>query len=325
MIKYSDKKWVLMQGVPNGRFNAPPKDTPWTNDTNVALCKMLQANASHVNNNDIDYTADIYILILLETELYERYLEFIKEVHSRGAKVILCVSSDHRFMVGQGLLNSRGINYTDICAEADLIFSQVPESLKLYGRYQSKVIGVGMIPERVNFGLPYDQRDIDILLSGTIPAELSLSYAIEIMMMLKEKYPDKRIVYPTQYVNILQPRYPSIEFVHVNSVTPGSGLVDLLRRSKHYINPELRPTAGRAMVESFYCRTPYVCSSMSFASKYFPDFTYDNMNLEHIVNQYDKMLNSNRGEIIQKAEQLAEEDYFGNLMIRVMDRLYNNT
>ena len=125
---YRSKRYILMQGVPGGKFNAPSIDHPWTNDTNVALCRMLQANASHVNNPDIDYTADIYFLVLLETELYERYIEFIKQVHSNGGKVILCISSDHRFMVGQGLLNSRGINYTHVCDEVDLIFSQVAES-----------------------------------------------------------------------------------------------------------------------------------------------------------------------------------------------------
>ena len=170
----------------------------------------------------------------------------------------------------------------------------------------------------------YEQRDIDILLSGSIfRNEATLSFALEIMMMLKEKYPDKRIVYPTQYKSILQPVYPQIEFINASDISFTDGLVPLLKRAKYYINPELRPNAGRAMVESFYCRTPYVCSSLSFPSRYYPDFTYDYMSLEHIVNQYERMLNSDREEIIRKSEKLAEEDYFDKAIIRVMERLYS--
>ena len=43
---------------------------------------------------------------------------------------------------------------------------------------------------------------------------------------------------------------------------------------------------------------------------------------ENIVNLFDKLLNSNREEIIKKAENLIEDDYIDNLMPRVMQRLY---
>jgi hypothetical protein len=48
------------------------------------------------------------------------------------------------------------------------------------------------------------------------------------------------------------------------------------------------------------------------------------MNFENIIDQYDKLLNSNQTEIIQKAEQLAEEDYFDKAIIRIMGRLFPN-
>jgi hypothetical protein len=324
MIKYTDKKWVLIQQIYGGKWGVPDINLPWTNDTNISLAKMLRATGDHFANQDVDLDADIYILVLFGTEDYEQKIEFIKKVKAKGAKVILCVSSDMRFLTGEGLLSGTGLNYTHICEQVDMIWSQVPSHVKLYGRYQHKVIDVGVMLEHVNFSLPYEQRDIDILLSGSIfRNEATLSFALEIMMMLKEKYPDKRVVYPTQYKSILQPIYPQIEFINASDISFTDGLVPLLKRAKYYINPELRPNAGRAMVESYYCRTPYVCSSLSFPSRYYPDFTYDCMSLEHIVNQYERMLNSDREEIIRKSEQLAEEDYFDKAIIRVMERLYS--
>jgi hypothetical protein len=210
-----------------------------------------------------------------------------------------------------------------MCKEADLVLSGLPSHMRVYGRYQHKVVDFGIFLERVNFSLPYEQRDIDILLSGSIyRGEISLSIAIELMMMLKEKYPEKRIVYPSTWKDIMQPVYPEIEFIDTAPYMYDKGLVPLLQRSKVYINPENRPNPGRAMVEAFYCRTPYVCSRHSYAAKYYPDFTYDYFDLIHMVEQYEKILESDRDSIIKKSEQLAENDYFENKIQEIMNRLY---
>lgn len=324
MIDYRDKKWLIMQPIEGGRWSTPNFNAPWNDDCNIALGKLLQCGASHINNVDIDMTADIYILLSAYTHTYEHEIEFIRKVKANGSKVILSISSDYKFLTGDNLINKNGIIYTALCKEVDIIMSGIPSHMKFFGRYQHKVINMGMFLERVNFSLPYEQRDIDILLSGSINRnEITLAFAIEIMLMLKEKYPDKRIVYPTNRKNILQPLYPEIEFQDAIT-TNNRGLIPWLSKSKVYINPDARPGPGRAIIESFYSRTPYISSTMCYASKYYPDFTYNHMNIEKIVNQYDKLLNSNREEILKKSEQLAEEDYFDNAIQRIMNTLYSD-
>jgi len=140
--------------------------------------------------------------------------------------------------------------------------------------------------------------------------------------MFKDKYPEKRIVYPTNYKQILQPLYPEIDFISHEEYSAGLGLVSLLKKTKVYVNVDVRVTPNRTVLESFYCKTPYISCTSSVTSKYYPDFTYDSMNMEHILNQYDKLINSDREGIIKKSEVLAEPDYFENAIVRIMDRLY---
>jgi hypothetical protein len=314
-----------MQPIVGGAWGAPSPNIPWDIDCNVGLGRLLHCGASCVGNANIDMTADIYVMLCAYPHAYEQEIEFIKTVRSRGAKVILCISTDYKFLTGHELMNSNGILYTALCKEADIILPGIPSHMKLFGRYQHKVIDMSLFLERINFSLPYEQRDIDILLSGSIDRnELTLSFAIEIMLMLKERYPEKRIVYPTAKKDLLQPLYPEIEFQEVKGIANNQGLVPWLQKSKIYINPDARPGPGRAVIESFYCRTPYICSSMCYASKYYSDFTYDHINFETIVSQYDKLLNSDRNEVIKKSEQLAEEDYFDKAILRLMERLYPN-
>ena len=323
MIDYRSKKWLIMQPIAGGEWQAPSPNLKWDIDCNVGLGRLLHSGASCVGNARIDMTADIYVMLCAYPHAYEKEIEFMRTVRARGAKVVLCISTDYKFLTGHELINSNGILYTALCKEADVILPGIPSHMKLFGRYQHKVIDMSLFLERINFSLPYEQRDIDILLSGSIDRnELTLAFAIEIMLILKEKYPDKRIVYPTLRKDILQPLYPEIEFTDAKLLPHNQGLVPLLSRSKIYINPDPRPGPGRAVVESFYCRTPYISSTMCYASKYYPDFTYDNMNFETITNQYDKLLNSNRDEVINKSEQLAEEDYFDKAIGRLMIKLY---
>ncbi len=322
--KYTDKKWLIMQPIQNGRWAVPDINKPWDVDCNIALGKLLRAPASHICNNDIDMTADIYCLLSAYTCFYQQEIDFCKRVRSLGKKVVLFLSTDYKFLTGQDLLSESGILYSDLCNEADLIISGMPSHFKFFGRNQHKVIDMGIFLERVNFSIPYEQRDIDLLLSGSIGRnEITLPFALELMCLLKEKYPNKRIVYPTAKKSILQPKYPQIEFQEAKDIN-GQGLVPWLQKSKHYISVDARPGTNRALIESFYSRTPYISSTMCYTSKYYSDFTYDGLvNFETIINQYERLLNSDREDIIRKSEKLAEEDYFDKAIVRVMERLYS--
>lgn len=325
MIDYKSKKWLILQPIVGGQWGVPSPNLPWDIDCNVGLGRLLQASASHVTNPGVNMNVDIYVMLCAYPHAYESEIEFIRKVKAKGAKVVLCISTDYKFLTGHELINSNGILYTELCKEVDVIIPGIPSHMKLFGRYQNKVIDMSLFLERLNFSLPYEQRDIDILLSGSIDRnELTIAFAIELMLMLKEKYPDKRIVYPTAKKDILQPLYPQIEFQEVRGVANNQGLVPWLKKSKVYINPDPRPGPGRAVIEAFYSRTPYICSTMCYASKYNFDFTYDFMNFETIINQYDKLINSDRNEVISKMEQLAEEDYFDKAIRRLMERLYPN-
>jgi hypothetical protein len=326
MVKYTDKKWLIMQPVTGGRWDAPNPNMGWTMDCNVNMGRLLQCGASHVCNPDIDMTADIYILLSAHIYFYEQELDFMRRVKANGAKVVLGISTDHKFLTGNDLIDSNGTIYTALCKEADVIMPGIPTNMKFFGRYQHKVVDVsGLFLERLNFSLPYEQRDIDILLTGSLDKnEITLAWAIEIMMMLKEKYPDKKISYPTLRHEVLQHKYPEIDFIDARTLIPDLGLVPLLQRAKIYIHPDPRPGPGRAILESFYCRTPYVSSDMFYHSKYYPDFTYNYMNMEHIIDRYEKISNANREEIIKKSETLAEEDYFENAIARIVAKLYPN-
>jgi hypothetical protein len=323
MISYKDKKWLILQPVYGGKWDIPDANLPWTNDCNIGLGRLLQASGNHFSNNDIDMSCDIYYMIIFNVDHYEKELELIKKLKSLNKKVILTFSADMRFLTGEGLLGHTGINYTDLCAEADLIISGVPEHIRFYGRYQHKVISMGVFLERLNFHNEGIEKDIDILMTGSIfRNEPSLSFGLELMCLLKEKYPDKRIVYPTKHKELLAPKYSQLDLIDADAYMYSTGLVPLLQRTKIYINPELRPNPGRAMIEAFYCRVPYICSSMSYPSKWMPDFTYDCMDFNKILEQYDKVINTDTNWIIKKAETLVEDDYFDKAIQKIMNRLY---
>jgi hypothetical protein len=314
------ERWIIIQPTHVDR-RLLPQDNPWGNDSFNNLSRHFNARLYHIDDKELDMTADVYWLINFNIELIEKEIEFIKSVKAKGAKVIIGFSQDGRFLQGIGLINSKGTIYTELCAVADGIVSGVDSSLGFFGRYEHKVINAGEIVENLNFSNSNIIRDIDIVGSGSVP-DKTLAFELEVFMMIKNKYPDTKIMacIPDNMgdfkLNIMK-KYPDIEFPMSLQVS----LIDCMKRSKVYFNPDLRPRGGRTLNEAYYCRTPFIGSGFTYASHICKEYSYSRINLKEIMEKYELIKNNDRNIIIKTMEERAKEDSIEEVYKRIKEKL----
>jgi hypothetical protein len=115
--------------------------------------------------------------------------------------------------------------------------------------------------------------------------------------------------------------YHGIKFVH-------EPLIQNLVNTKCYINLETRPRGGRALLDAWMCKTPFISCLSTFYSQLFPEYSYSaQFNLNKILNIYKELklqMEENYDRIIQEAEERAEPLYFDNQIKELMQRLYPN-
>jgi len=316
MIK---EKWLLLQPTHhNGTIAAA--NMQWTNDPFLNLSKYLNAPLWNIIDN-VPMNYDIYWVCHFTINDIEKEIELITKVKQQGKKVIVSFSHDMRFLNGEGLLSSNGILYTKLCELADVVCGGVSDKLKIFGRYQNKVIPLGDVLEDLNFSKPYEQRTIDLLISGS-SGEQFLSFGLETLLTIKEKYPEKRIVCLVQLhhkdlIFKLRKLYPQIEF-------PFEGVINLIqymKDTKVYYNPELRPRPGRALIEAYYCRVPFISCSSTYFSRFCKEYCYDQMSICDIVDIYDKILQEDTNKIIQKMVERAKFDFIEPVYIRIKQKM----
>ena len=315
---YLDKKWTFITPL-RTHFDAPPIDEPYSIDVDRCLCRLLRSNAYHIDyGEDIDMSSDIYIIESFDISNIEKEIQFAKKLKSLGKKIIVGFSADYRFLLGDCLISPSGTHFSELCKEVDVILSGMHSNVDIYGRYSHKVVDWGLPVERLNFTKkPYNEREIDILMSAS-SGEEGLALNMELALTLKEKYPDIRLMYSLQEVHkerIKPFLNKGIEFVH-------QYLIDNLVNSKVYINPEIRPRGGRAMLDAWYCRTPFIACDTTIYSDMFPEYAYTHFNIKNIVEIYDNLRNSNYNSVIQKAEKRVEEMLFENKIKELMNKLY---
>lgn len=315
-----NKKVIVIQAL-RDHWDAPPINEPWSNFCDRNLTRLLQCSAWHLEHFEaglVPLDADVYTMCSFDVSLLDREIEMVKKLKSLGKKVIVGFSADLRFLIGNCLMSPTGTIYTELCKHVDLIMSAASPDLHLYGRYQDKVIPFGVPFERGDLStIPYKDRPIDVLVSSSIGEEC-ISQNLEILLMFKEKRPDIRIMYNTQpsIIDTLLKRYQDrIEFVH-------GWLADRLPYAKTLLSPELRPRSGRCLDDAWKFRVPFVSVEWAYHSRLFPDFTFREMSMDHIVNQVDKLLNADYNTIIKKAEEIAEYDYFDIAWPRILKRLF---
>jgi hypothetical protein len=318
-----DRKWGMLEPSmrPVGEEPPPPYDSIWTNNNFINLARLLRSPRYHVVNPSIPPAEAWYIISCIDTHL-EQEIAFAQQARATGAKVVVALSTDARFHVGHGLYcHSTGTLYTELCKHADAITSGMPDHLHLYGDHQSKVVPLGEFVERLNFStIPFQDRSIDLLGTGHI-TECSLSFYLVLFLMIKEKYPDKRVVYAfrdqPEYDPMLEQmsvKYPQIEFVK-------DSMANLLPETKLYINLEERPRPGRASVEAWYYRVPSISSANTYFAKLFPDFTYNNMSFDSLLDIYTMSLESDYDTVISNAERTIEYDYAENAYARMINMM----
>jgi hypothetical protein len=316
MIK---EKWLLLQPTHhNGTIAAA--NMPWTNDPFLNLSKYLNAPLWNITDN-VPLNYDIYWLCHFIIDDIEREIAFINQVKNRGAKVFLTFSHDMRFLNGDGLLSKNGLLWTKLCEVADGIGGGVSDKLKIFGRYQDKVISVGDVLANENCSLSYNERPIDLLTSGP-SGEQFLSFGLETLLTIKERHPEKRIVclvqlHHRELILKLQQQYPQIEF-------PVDGVVNLMqymKNTKVYYNPELRPRPGRALIEAYYCRVPFISCSSTYFSKLCSEFSYDQMSIVDIACIYDKLISSDINNIIKNMEERASFDFIEPVCSRIKTKI----
>lgn len=319
------EKWTLLQPTyKEGMLFSP--DYKWVNDSFYNLSRLFYARMYHINDADIEMDSDVYHVCNFDINLIEKEIEFCKKVKANGAKVLVGFSQDLRFLHGGELLSSQCTLYSELCEVADVITSGSNPNLGLYGRYQDKVVDIGEILEPLDFSIPYEDRYIDIMTSGSV-GEQSLSFALEFLLMIKDKYPDKRAVccihrHHIELIQMLQKKYPQIEFpIILKLPTQLSQILQFLRLSKCYCNPEIRPRPARALSEAYYCRTPFISSDSTYLSRLCPDFTYNGNNIVQMFNNYERMLDTSSEDIIKKMEEQAQYDMFENAYKRLKEKL----
>jgi len=320
-----DRKWIMVEPTMTQGIgcNPPNPKVLWTPNTFINGSKLLQAKRYHILSPDLlNDKADAYYLISCIDHHLDLEIEFVKRVRKEGSKVVLAISQDSRFQTGHGLLqHDTNTVYTDLCKEVDCIWGGVPPDLHIYGSNQNKVIDAGDFIERSNRSTkPYNERTIDLLGTGGV-GEVNISFYIVLFSMIKEKYPDKRVVYAFRnlpdYTPVcikMQNKFSNIEFIQYN-------FPDLLNDSKAYINLELRPRGGRAVLEAWYHRVPSISFDQTYFSKLFPEFSFDMISFDKIFRLYEKMMNSDYNKLIKKSEKIMEYDYFEKVYDRIINKL----
>lgn len=314
------KKWVIIQPTHQDKRKLSKEDK-WSNDSNNNLSRLFDAQLFHITNDDIDESAQIYKLINFDIELIEKEINFLKKVKSLGAKIIVSFSQDRRFILGKNLINSKGSLYTELCEIADGICSGVNPLLCHFGRYQNKIISMGEILENVNLSIPYENRNIDFMVSGEKNGD-TLAFELELLMMIKEKYPDRILAccIPNEVAikeQLIQ-KYSNILF-------PDSkvSFLDWLKSSKYYCNMEIRPRSGRCLIESYYCKVPFISSWSCYHSNLMNEYTYKTYDLSDILSNYERLTAEvPHSKQIKKMEQRAKYDEFSAVYDRIMKCLW---
>jgi hypothetical protein len=197
----------------------------------------------------------------------------------------------------------------------------MPDSVDIFGRNAHKGMGYGLPVERLNFScIPYRDRDIDLLVSSSIGEE-NFAFTIETLLLIKKNYPDKRIVYSLNgdHKDKVKPyENYGIEFFQSSR---SKSLIHCLPYAKVYFNPECRPRGGRAILEAFYCRTPFISSDLTVFSKAFPQYTYNVMHMTKISDMFGEILEADYAKIIKQAEENMEEEYWDNFFPKLEKRL----
>jgi hypothetical protein len=314
-----NERWVILQPT-HLDCRKLPADSKWSNDSFNNISRLFNAQLFHITNDNIDTTGDVYWLINFDINLIEKELAFLKMMKEKGKKIIVGFSQDRRFLMGHGLISNNGTLYTELCEIADIIGGGLNPDYEIFGRYQHKVVPYGEIFEEVNYSILPEQRNIDFMVSGEKNGD-TLALELELMLMIKEKYPDKRIAQciPNDVTlkKTLINKYPKLEFL--DSTTP---FITWLQHSKYYCNMEIRPRGGRCMIESYYCRVPFISSSYVYHSNLCKEFTYGSYNLKTIFNCYEYLLEHNYNELINTMEQRAENDKFDAVYSRIKEKLY---
>jgi hypothetical protein len=313
-----DKRWILIQPT-HRNGGVSPQNMPWTNDSFRMLSKQFNAACYHIQDENIPLDADGYIMCSFDANLAKQEIDFLNKVRANGAKTLLGFSHDGRFLVGGGLLNEDGYLWTSVCEATDVISSGVNPELKIYGRFQHKVIPLGEVVEDLNWSIPFEERPYDLIGCGTV-SEQSLSIQLEFLLMAKEKYPNQRIAcviagHHEPLIKTLRIRYPQMEFPL--NIQQDPNLISYLRKAKVFFNPELRPRPARALNEAYYCRTPYISASTTYHSRLCSEFAYDSINFEQMMNKYDAILKEDSNEIVKRMEERAKFDMFDQFYGRI--------
>jgi len=322
-VSYLDKKWVWITPLQT-TWKAPQSNEPFTQDSDRNFTRLVQADAYHINyfeRNEIPMDADIYVLASFDIGNLDKEIIFAQKIKELGKKLIVCYSADLRFLLGNCFISSTGNLYTELCKYADVILSGVGEDIQIYGRYSNKVMSYGLAMERLNFSeKPYEQREIDILISGSAGIEC-FAFELEVLLMIKEEYPNLNIVHSSQEPHreyMKKFKDMGITFVH-------EYLISNLLNSKLYLNLEIRPRGGRALLDAWMCRTPFISCDSTFYSQLFPDLSYGmKFNMNKIVDKYISSRDYKYNDLIKKAEEIAEPLYFDNTIVKLMSELYKN-
>jgi len=317
-----DKTCAIIQPTHSGG-QLSPQNMSWTNDSFRMLSKQFNAPCYHIGEGkNIPLNKDFYILCSFDITIIQKEIEFVNEVHKNGGKVLSGFSQDLRFLNGGALLNHQGYLYTDLCEVSDAVSSGINPEMKVYGRFQNKVIPLGEIIEDINWSTPFEQKEYDLIACGAA-SEYALSFQLEFLLLAKQRHPDHRIacVIAGQHlplIETLRKKYPQLEFPMNPQKNPN--LLSYIKETKVYANTEIRPRPCRTAMEAYYCRVPFISSGMTYHSRMCPDYAYYWTDIVDMVDKYDLILSRDRNEIIKDMEEKAKYDMFDNFYKRITDK-----
>jgi hypothetical protein len=312
-------KWAV-KSVFHNYDAAPNPMEPWSPNVERNYRRLLEADAfgiDYYQNVNLN-VYDAFLVGQFDIAQIDKEVALVKKLKEMGKKVIVAYSHDLRFHIGHALINyDSGTLYTELLKYADIILTGLPEDLHMFGRYQDKCMAVAFPLERLKaVSKPVETRPIDLLVSGSCGMQ-ELGWTLELLLTIKERFPDKELYFSIDpaHRKTYQRYEDKIHFI------PG-GLMGWLQQSKFYLNPQMRPTGGRAIFESFYCRVPFISSAWNYYSKLLPQGRYFKPDTEDICNCFKLLIESDYNELVKEMEVKAEPEYFDIIYPQLVKRLF---
>ena len=95
-----------------------------------------------------------------------------------------------------------------------------------------------------------------------------------------------------------------------------------MKSAKFYFNVELRPRPGRAIVEAYYCRVPFISPYTQYFSCLCPEYAFKYVDFTEMMEKYEAIIRADRDELVRDMEARAKNEMFDAVYQRIKEKLW---